>query len=86
MALVAPVCGQWGRVWPADILLSSLQAPSHRYEGHGSHVTNVDFTHNDSHLLSMGGKDTTILQWRVRQRGTEILGTQASNQQIRAEQ
>uniref|UniRef100_A0A8C9VHS7 EMAP like 3 n=1 Tax=Scleropages formosus TaxID=113540 RepID=A0A8C9VHS7_SCLFO len=42
------------------------KAPSHRYEGHGSHVTNVGFTHNDSHLLSMGGKDTSILQWRVR--------------------
>lgn len=43
-----------------------LQAPSHKYDGHGSHVTNVCFTHSDSHLLSMGGKDTCILQWRVR--------------------
>ncbi|XP_047456738.1 echinoderm microtubule-associated protein-like 3 isoform X2 [Mugil cephalus] len=42
-----------------------LKAPSHKYEGHGSHVTNVRFTHCDSHLLSMGGKDTCILQWRV---------------------
>ncbi|KAK5876199.1 hypothetical protein CesoFtcFv8_027194 [Champsocephalus esox] len=41
------------------------KAPSHKYRGHGSHVTNVCFTHNDSHLLSMGGKDTCILQWRV---------------------
>uniref|UniRef100_A0A667XW27 EMAP like 3 n=1 Tax=Myripristis murdjan TaxID=586833 RepID=A0A667XW27_9TELE len=41
------------------------KAPSHKYEGHGSHVTNVCFTHSDSHLLSMGGKDTCILQWRV---------------------
>uniref|UniRef100_A0A8C4H7K4 EMAP like 3 n=1 Tax=Dicentrarchus labrax TaxID=13489 RepID=A0A8C4H7K4_DICLA len=41
------------------------KAPSHRYEGHGSHVTNVCFTHSDSHLLSMGGKDTCILQWKV---------------------
>uniref|UniRef100_A0A8C1ZCM6 EMAP like 3 n=1 Tax=Cyprinus carpio TaxID=7962 RepID=A0A8C1ZCM6_CYPCA len=38
----------------------------YKYEGHGSHVTNVRFTHNDSHLLSMGGKDTCILQWRVK--------------------
>ncbi|XP_036968746.1 echinoderm microtubule-associated protein-like 3 isoform X2 [Acanthopagrus latus] len=41
------------------------KAPSHKYDGHGSHVTNVCFTHSDSHLLSMGGKDTCILQWRV---------------------
>uniref|UniRef100_A0A3B3ZKW6 Uncharacterized protein n=1 Tax=Periophthalmus magnuspinnatus TaxID=409849 RepID=A0A3B3ZKW6_9GOBI len=41
------------------------QAPSRKYEGHGSHVTNVCFTYNDSHLLSMGGKDTCILQWKI---------------------
>uniref|UniRef100_A0A7N6F7C6 HELP domain-containing protein n=1 Tax=Anabas testudineus TaxID=64144 RepID=A0A7N6F7C6_ANATE len=41
------------------------KAPSHKYDGHGSHVTNVCFTHSDSHLLSMGGKDTCILQWKV---------------------
>uniref|UniRef100_A0A671MPP4 Echinoderm microtubule-associated protein-like 3 n=1 Tax=Sinocyclocheilus anshuiensis TaxID=1608454 RepID=A0A671MPP4_9TELE len=46
------------------------KAPSYKYEGHGSHVTNVRFTHNDSHLLSMGGKDTCILQWRVKGAGT----------------
>ncbi|XP_026066893.1 echinoderm microtubule-associated protein-like 2 isoform X1 [Carassius auratus] len=46
------------------------KAPSYKYEGHGSHVTNVRFTHNDSHLLSMGGKDTCILQWRVKRAGT----------------
>ncbi|XP_060730251.1 echinoderm microtubule-associated protein-like 3 isoform X1 [Tachysurus vachellii] len=46
-----------------------LKAPSHKYDGHGSHVTNVRFTHNDSHLLSLGGKDTCILQWRVRRGG-----------------
>ncbi|XP_046708803.1 echinoderm microtubule-associated protein-like 3 isoform X2 [Silurus meridionalis] len=47
-----------------------LKAPSHRYDGHGSHVTNVRFTHNDSHLLSLGGKDTCIFQWRVSRGGT----------------
>ncbi|XP_030073490.1 echinoderm microtubule-associated protein-like 3 isoform X2 [Microcaecilia unicolor] len=41
------------------------KAPSHMYAGHGSHVTNVRFTHNDSHLISMGGKDTSIFQWRM---------------------
>ncbi|XP_072315121.1 echinoderm microtubule-associated protein-like 2 [Eucyclogobius newberryi] len=45
------------------------KAPSHKYEGHGSHVTNVCFTYSDSHLLSMGGKDTCILQWKVQQVG-----------------
>lgn len=39
------------------------QASSHIYGGHSSHVTNVAFLHDDSHLLSTGGKDTSILQW-----------------------
>eukprot|EP00079_Xenopus_tropicalis_P035162 XP_017948933.1 PREDICTED: echinoderm microtubule-associated protein-like 3 [Xenopus tropicalis] len=41
------------------------KAPSHVYSGHGSHVTNVRFTHDDSHLISLGGKDASIFQWRV---------------------
>ena len=43
----------------------SSQAPSHVYSGHSSHVTNVDFLCDDSHLVSTGGKDTSIMQWRV---------------------
>ncbi|CAB1348649.1 unnamed protein product [Coregonus sp. 'balchen'] len=41
------------------------RAPSHTYSGHSSHVTNVAFLHDDSHLISTGGKDTSILQWVV---------------------
>lgn len=44
---------------------SPPQAPSHVYGGHGSHVTNVRFTHDDGHLVSLGGKDTSVFQWRV---------------------
>lgn len=45
--------------------VSPTQAPSHVYGGHGSHVTNVRFTHDDGHLVSLGGKDTSVFQWRV---------------------
>ncbi|XP_038620901.1 echinoderm microtubule-associated protein-like 3 isoform X1 [Tachyglossus aculeatus] len=41
------------------------KAPSHVYGGHGSHVTSVRFTHDDSHLVSLGGKDASIFQWRM---------------------
>ncbi|XP_032008990.1 echinoderm microtubule-associated protein-like 3 isoform X3 [Hylobates moloch] len=41
------------------------KAPSRMYGGHGSHVTSVRFTHDDSHLVSLGGKDASIFQWRV---------------------
>ncbi|XP_057581600.1 echinoderm microtubule-associated protein-like 3 isoform X3 [Hippopotamus amphibius kiboko] len=41
------------------------KAPSLVYGGHGSHVTSVRFTHDDSHLVSLGGKDASIFQWLV---------------------
>ncbi|MGH0114994.1 UNVERIFIED_CONTAM: hypothetical protein FKN15_065918 [Acipenser sinensis] len=44
---------------------SQPRAPSHSYSGHSSHVTNVAFLHDNSLLLSTGGKDMSILQWRV---------------------
>ncbi|CAL8297732.1 unnamed protein product [Merluccius merluccius] len=44
---------------------SRAKAPSYKYSAHSSHVTNVSFLHNDSHLVSTGGKDTSIMQWRL---------------------
>lgn len=55
---------KWFRAFP--IFFNSFpQAPSHEYGGHSSHVTNVAFLHDNSHLISTGGKDTSILQWGV---------------------
>ncbi|CAL9688254.1 unnamed protein product [Knipowitschia caucasica] len=44
---------------------STPKAPSHKYSAHSSHVTNVSFLFADSHLISTGGKDTSVLQWRL---------------------
>ncbi|XP_062872674.1 echinoderm microtubule-associated protein-like 2 isoform X2 [Trichomycterus rosablanca] len=44
---------------------SQSRAPSHVYGGHSSHVTNIAFLHDDSQLVSTGGKDTSILQWAL---------------------
>ncbi|KAG7280331.1 hypothetical protein CRUP_026872 [Coryphaenoides rupestris] len=44
---------------------SRAKAPSYKYSAHSSHVTNVSFLYNDSHLVSTGGKDTSIMQWRL---------------------
>ncbi|XP_074872350.1 echinoderm microtubule-associated protein-like 2 isoform X3 [Carettochelys insculpta] len=41
------------------------RAPSHAASGHSSHVTNVAFLPDDSLLLSTGGTDTSVLQWRL---------------------
>eukprot|EP00064_Thunnus_orientalis_P022846 superscaffoldBa00008081_g23067 len=55
----------FGKVHLFSFPSSQPRAPSHEYGGHSSHVTNVAFLHDDSHLLSTGGKDTSILQWVV---------------------
>jgi len=34
------------------------------YTGHCSHVTNVRFVLNDSHAISTGGKDQSVMQWK----------------------
>ncbi|XP_077350936.1 EMAP like 4 isoform X3 [Festucalex cinctus] len=44
---------------------ATAKAPSHKYSAHSSHVTNVSFLFDDAHLISTGGKDTSILQWRL---------------------
>ncbi|XP_066883876.1 echinoderm microtubule-associated protein-like 1 isoform X3 [Kogia breviceps] len=55
----------FGKVHLFSYPCSRFRAPSHAYGGHSSHVTNVDFLCDDSHLISTGGKDTSIMQWRV---------------------
>ncbi|XP_069008372.1 echinoderm microtubule-associated protein-like 1 isoform X4 [Embiotoca jacksoni] len=44
---------------------SQFRAPSHVYGGHSSHVTNVTFLHDDNYLVSTGGKDMSVMQWRI---------------------
>uniref|UniRef100_A0A669BW25 EMAP like 1 n=1 Tax=Oreochromis niloticus TaxID=8128 RepID=A0A669BW25_ORENI len=47
------------------VVFVSFQAPSHVYGGHSSHVTNVTFLYEDSYLVSTGGKDMSVMQWRI---------------------
>ena len=34
-------------------------------KGHSSHVTKVRFSKDDSYLYSVGGNDTTVMQWKI---------------------
>jgi len=47
------------------------RAAAKSYSGHSSHVTNVCFTANDKHLISTGGADRCVFQWRHYDDGEE---------------
>lgn len=38
---------------------------SHAYGGHSSHVTAVEFLQDDTRIISIGGNDTSVMQWSV---------------------
>ena len=44
---------------------SYFQASSSTYGGHSCPVSSVVFTHEDKFLISTGGKDAAILQWKL---------------------
>lgn len=35
-----------------------------RYSGHAGHVSNVRFSYKDEYLVSLGGKEKSIIQWK----------------------
>eukprot|EP00611_Tribonema_gayanum_P004624 TRINITY_DN1381_c0_g4_i2.p1 TRINITY_DN1381_c0_g4~~TRINITY_DN1381_c0_g4_i2.p1 ORF type:complete len:459 (-),score=91.96 TRINITY_DN1381_c0_g4_i2:83-1459(-) len=43
-------------------------APKRRYHGHSAHVMNVRFTCGDRYLITVGGNDKSILEWRYHNR------------------
>uniref|UniRef100_A0A3Q0T8B1 EMAP like 1 n=1 Tax=Amphilophus citrinellus TaxID=61819 RepID=A0A3Q0T8B1_AMPCI len=55
----------FGKVHLFSYPCSQFRAPSHVYGGHSSHVTNVNFLYDDSYLVSTGGKDMSVMQWRI---------------------
>uniref|UniRef100_A0A8C6ME53 EMAP like 1 n=1 Tax=Nothobranchius furzeri TaxID=105023 RepID=A0A8C6ME53_NOTFU len=56
----------FGKVHLFSYPCAQFRAPSHVYSGHSSHVTNVSFLFDDSFLVSTGGKDMSVMQWRVK--------------------
>lgn len=54
----------WGKVklfkYPCPVEKSSFN----RYVGHSSHVTCVRFSNSNGHLISTGGNDKAIFQWK----------------------
>lgn len=42
-----------------------------KFIGHSSHVTNVRFSYNDQYLISVGGNDKSIFQWKFESQNIE---------------
>ena len=42
------------------------KAPAKEYKGHSSHIMNVRFNADDKYLISVGGKDRAVFQWKTR--------------------
>ncbi|XP_034078065.1 echinoderm microtubule-associated protein-like 1 isoform X10 [Gymnodraco acuticeps] len=55
----------FGKVHLFSYPCSQFRAPSHVYGGHSSHVTNVNFLYDNGYLVSTGGKDMSVMQWRI---------------------
>jgi WD40 repeat protein len=54
-------------------------APFKTYHGHSAEVASVRFMHGDSHVVSVGGNDRSVLQWRVAPvRGTRRSGARGA--------
>jgi len=43
------------------------------YTGHSSHVMNVAFMHGDTHVISVGGNDRAVFQWKTVSEDDEAL-------------
>jgi len=41
------------------------QSVGHAYNGHSSHVTTVQFMRDDDRVISTGGQDCSVMQWKV---------------------
>ncbi|BFZ07628.1 hypothetical protein BsWGS_10667 [Bradybaena similaris] len=58
-------CDDFGKVNLFQYPVCQPKSSFHCYKGHSSHVTSVGFLFDDSRLISIGGKDTSVMQWQV---------------------
>ncbi|XP_037024980.1 echinoderm microtubule-associated protein-like 2 isoform X2 [Bradysia coprophila] len=55
----------WGKIKLYAYPTSQPKSLAHTYGGHSSHVTGVEFMQDDARIISIGGNDTSVMQWTV---------------------
>ena len=58
-------------------MLTFVGAKFRKYVGHSAHVTNVRFSHDMMRVISVGGGDHAIFQWRYLPDGSHDDGDEA---------
>jgi len=58
-----------------------MGAECKEYSGHSAHVSNVRWTVNDTHVISAGGNDRTIFQWKLIGGKGEVVPVEGSGKQ-----
>ena len=54
-----------GKVWLFNYPAVIEDAPGHAFKGHASHVSNIRFSADDKRVLSTGGHDRSLFQWKT---------------------
>ena len=62
---VLATADDFGRVKMFNYPCCIEDAPFHEYSGHSSHVTDVRFSTDDAYVVTTGGHDRAVFQWRV---------------------
>jgi WD40 repeat protein len=53
-----------GKVWLFNYPAVIEDAPGHAFKGHASHVSNIRFSADDKRVISTGGHDRSLFQWK----------------------
>lgn len=58
-------CDDYGKIYLFNHPVVIDEAPNRQFNGHSSHVANVRFLHDDTRVVSAGGADRSMMQWKT---------------------
>merc|ERR1711871_31644 len=58
-------CDDYGKIYLFNHPVVIDEAPNRQFNGHSSHVANVRFLYDDTRVVSAGGADRSMMQWKT---------------------